>query len=78
MSFRRAVISGGVLFALSLLPPTVEGGNQCVEHCNRQYQATLRYCAEGLAKNPGRKDWYNDCKKNARKFRQQCLRQCKL
>ncbi len=78
MSLRRAVTVGGLLLAATLLPPPVVGGNPCVESCNRQYQATLRYCAEGLAKNPGRKDWYADCKKNARKFRAQCIRKCKL
>ncbi len=78
MTFRRAATLGWVLLGTCLLPWSVEGENKCVVNCNRQYEATVRYCAEGIAKNPDRKAWYNDCIKNARKFRKECLRKCKM
>ncbi len=78
MTVRRATIVAALLFCTPLFSPSVLGGNKCVVNCNRQYQATVKYCAEGLAKNPSRKDWYADCIKNARKFRKECLRNCKM
>jgi hypothetical protein len=68
---------GGAFLAVALFSQDVQGGNQCVVNCNRQYQATVKYCAEVVSKNPSRKDWYGDCIKNAKKFRRECLHRCK-
>lgn len=76
MTIQRVTLLGALLVGMSLYSFDVEGENTCAANCNKQYQATIRYCTETLTKNPNKKDWYDDCLKNAKIFRRDCLRHC--
>ncbi len=58
-----------------LLAPSAASAPSCAARCHEQYNATVERCKKTYAENR-RKDWYDDCLKNAERFRAECIRHC--
>jgi len=56
--------------------PADGAGVECVSRCNLQYLGSIKQWDQILSQN-GRRDWHEDCVKNAGRFRLDCLRHCR-
>lgn len=70
------IIMMGTLMLTAEQPSEAQSGGECVSRCNLQYLGSVKQCDQILSQN-GRRDWHEDCVRNAGRFRLDCLRRCR-
>lgn len=70
------ILLGTGVLGLWSAGPADGAGVECVSRCNMQYLGSIKQCDQILSQN-GRRDWHEDCVKNAGRFRLDCLRHCR-